>query len=109
MRTACELTILMPCLNEAETLSCCIAKARDFLSRSGIDGEVLIADNGSTDGSQALAEAKGARIVDVAARGYGNAILSGIQAARGIYVVIGDSDDRPTAVMRSLYGYHASR
>jgi glycosyltransferase involved in cell wall biosynthesis len=90
---ACELTILMPCLNEAETLARCIIKARGFLDRSGIDGEVVIADNGSTDGSQSIAEAEGARVVPIAARGYGSALRGGIHAARGRYVIMGDSDD----------------
>jgi glycosyltransferase involved in cell wall biosynthesis len=89
----CELTILMPCLDEAETLARCIGKARGFLARSGIRGEVLIADNGSSDGSQALAEANGARVVDIAERGYGSALIGGIRAARGCYVIMGDSDD----------------
>ena len=89
----CELTILMPCLNEAETLERCIAKARGFLARSGVTGEVVIADNGSTDGSQALAEASGARVVAIPERGYGSALLGGIRAARGKFVIMGDSDD----------------
>jgi glycosyltransferase involved in cell wall biosynthesis len=89
----CELTILMPCLNEAETLDRCILKARGFLERSGVVGEILIADNGSTDGSQAIAEARGARVVNVMDRGYGSALLGGIRAARGKYVIMGDSDD----------------
>jgi glycosyltransferase involved in cell wall biosynthesis len=89
----CELTILMPCLNEAETLASCIAKARSFLDRSGIEGEVLVADNGSTDGSQMIAQASGARVVDIAERGYGSALIGGIRAARGRYVIMGDSDD----------------
>jgi hypothetical protein len=93
MTDECELTILMPCLNEARTLARCIAKARSFLARYGIQGEVLIADNGSADGSQALAEANGARVVDIAARGYGSALIGGIRAARGRYVIMGDSDD----------------
>ena len=93
MGSACELTILMPCLNEAETLERCIAKARHFLHSSGIDGEILIADNGSSDGSQAIARSCGARVVEIAARGYGSALLGGIQAARGTYVIMGDSDD----------------
>jgi glycosyltransferase involved in cell wall biosynthesis len=93
MSDECELTILMPCLNEAETLARCIGKARGFLARSGIRGEVLVADNGSTDGSQALAEAGGARVVAVAERGYGSALIGGIRAARGRYVIMGDSDD----------------
>ena len=90
---ACELTILMPCLNEAETLERCIRKARSFLIRSGIYGEVVIADNGSTDGSQGIAEAAGARVVPIRERGYGSALRGGIRAARGRYVVMGDSDD----------------
>jgi glycosyltransferase involved in cell wall biosynthesis len=89
----CELTILMPCLNEAETLARCITKARAFLMRSGIIGEVLIADNGSTDGSQQIAEMQGARVVAISAKGYGNTLLGGIHAARGRYVIMGDSDD----------------
>jgi hypothetical protein len=88
-----ELTILMPCLNEARTLGSCIAKARRFLESAGIAGEVLIADNGSTDGSQALASAAGARVVDVPVRGYGAALRAGIAAAQGRYVIMGDSDD----------------
>jgi glycosyltransferase involved in cell wall biosynthesis len=90
---AVELTILMPCLNEAETLERCIRKARSFLIRSGIYGEVVIADNGSTDGSQGIAEAAGARVVPIRERGYGSALRGGISAARGRYVVMGDSDD----------------
>ncbi|MEJ0020152.1 MAG: glycosyltransferase family 2 protein [Acetobacteraceae bacterium] len=90
---ACELTILMPCLNEAETLARCITKARAFLIRSGITGEVLIADNGSTDGSQQIAAGHGARVVAIAEKGYGSALLGGIRAARGRYVIMGDSDD----------------
>src|SRR5580658_10948160 len=89
----CELTILMPCLNEAETLEICIAKAVGYLERSGIRGEVLIADNGSNDGSQAIAIAAGARVVPIAAKGYGSALLGGIKAARGRFVIMGDSDD----------------
>jgi len=88
-----ELTILMPCLNEAETLGTCVRKARDYLARSGIAGEVLVADNGSTDGSQAIAESLGARVVAVPERGYGAALIAGIAAARGRFVIMGDSDD----------------
>lgn len=73
-----ELTILMPCLNEAETVSDCVSKARAFLTRNNVLGEVLIADNGSTDGSQTLAMAAGARVVDISARGYGAALIGGI-------------------------------
>jgi glycosyltransferase involved in cell wall biosynthesis len=93
MSNSCELTILMPCLNESETLAQCINKARGFLARSGISGEVVIADNGSTDGSQALAIANGARVVDVPERGYGSALIHGIRGANGKYVIMGDSDD----------------
>lgn len=88
-----ELTILMPCLNEAETLEVCIRKALGYLERSGVQGEVLIADNGSSDGSQAIAEACGARVVPIAEKGYGAAILGGIAEARGRYVIMGDADD----------------
>jgi glycosyltransferase involved in cell wall biosynthesis len=89
----CELTILMPCLNEAETIAICIAKALGYLKRSGMRGEVLIADNGSVDGSQAIAVAAGARVVSIAARGYGSALLGGIRAAHGTFVIMGDADD----------------
>jgi glycosyltransferase involved in cell wall biosynthesis len=88
-----ELTILMPCLNEAETLAVCIAKALGFLQRSGTAGEVLVADNGSTDGSQAIAEAAGARVVAVPEKGYGAALMGGIAAARGRFIIMGDADD----------------
>jgi hypothetical protein len=88
-----ELTILMPCLDEAATVATCVAKARGFLERSAIAGEVLVADNGSTDGSQALAQRAGARVVEVAERGYGAALASGIAAARGRYIIMGDADD----------------
>lgn len=87
-----QVTLLMPCLNEAETIAGCVAEARAALARAGVAGEVLVADNGSTDGSQALATAGGARVVDVAARGYGNALAAGIRAARGRYVLMGDAD-----------------
>ena len=88
-----ELTILMPCLNEAETLERCIVKAQRFLSESGVSGEVVVADNGSTDGSQAIATRNGARVVDVPVRGYGAALAAGIANAKGHYVIMGDSDD----------------
>lgn len=88
-----ELTILMPCLNEAETLAVCIRKALGYLERSGVAGEILIADNGSTDGSQHIATELGARVVPIKTRGYGAALLGGIEAARGRYVIMGDSDD----------------
>ena len=88
-----ELTILMPCLNEAETVEVCVRKALAFLARSGVSGEVLIADNGSTDGSQALATAAGARVVAAPIRGYGGALIGGVQAARGRFVIMGDADN----------------
>lgn len=88
-----ELTILMPCLNEAETLATCVAKARSFLARTEVSGEILVADNGSTDGSQHIAEAGGARVVDVPVRGYGAALRAGIELARGRFIVMGDADD----------------
>ncbi|MCA9038654.1 MAG: glycosyltransferase family 2 protein, partial [Planctomycetaceae bacterium] len=90
---AIELTILMPCLNEAETLAICINKAKGYLERSGVTGEVLIADNGSTDGSQEIARSLGARVVPVADRGYGAALIGGIKAAHGTYIIMGDADD----------------
>lgn len=88
-----KLTIVMPCLNEAETLATCIGKAKAWAARSGVECEVLIADNGSTDGSQGIAEALGARVVPVAARGYGAALSQGCLAAQGEYIIMGDSDD----------------
>ncbi len=88
-----EFTILLPCLNEAQTVATCVEKARDFLGRNRIRGEVLVADNGSTDGSQALATAHAARVVDVRPAGYGAALLGGIQSARGRFVIMGDADD----------------
>jgi glycosyltransferase involved in cell wall biosynthesis len=88
-----EVSVVMPCLNEAETLATCIRKARRALREEGIDGEVIVADNGSTDGSQAIALQEGARLVQVSARGYGNALMAGIAAARGKYVIMGDADD----------------
>lgn len=93
MVLTCELTVLMPCLNEARTLPSCIDKARRFLETHGVDGEVLIADNGSTDGSPEVAIRCGARVVAVAARGYGSAIYHGTRGARGRYVIVGDADD----------------
>ena len=88
-----EVTIVMPCLNEADTLETCVKKAQRALRDSGIVGEVIVADNGSTDGSQAIALAMGARLVPVSAKGYGNALMGGIAAARGKYVIMGDADD----------------
>lgn len=88
-----ELTILMPCLNEAETVVICVRKAAEWLRANGVAGEVLVADNGSTDGSQELATSAGARVAPIAAKGYGSALLGGIHAARGRYVIMADSDD----------------
>lgn len=88
-----ELTILMPCLNEAKTVATCVRKARGFLERTGIEGEVLVADNGSTDGSFELAHKAGARVVHIAHKGYGSALLGGMEAARGKYVIMADADD----------------
>jgi glycosyltransferase involved in cell wall biosynthesis len=89
----CELTILLPCLNEAETIAICIEKAKSYLEHHGVSGEVLIADNGSSDGSQRIAVKHGARVVDVPMCGYGAALMGGIEAARGRYVIMGDADD----------------
>lgn len=91
--TRVELSVVMPCLNEAETLAVCIEKAQRSMREMGVAGEVIIADNGSTDGSQEIARRMGARVVDVAAKGYGNALMGGITAARGEYVIMGDADD----------------
>lgn len=88
-----ELTVLMPCLNEARTVATCVAAARQFLDDSAISGEVLVADNGSTDGSQERAREAGACVIHVPRRGYGAALRAGIEAARGRYVIMGDSDD----------------
>ena len=88
-----ELSIVMPCLNEAETLETCIRKARGFLERHGVRGEIVIGDNGSTDGSQDIARRCGARVVDVKLRGYGAALYHATLVARGQYVIMGDSDD----------------
>ena len=88
-----ELTIVMPCLNEAETLARCIGKAMRFLEESGVAGEIVIGDNGSTDGSIEIAERHGARVVDVPIRGYGAAVYHAALAAKGLYVIMGDADD----------------
>jgi glycosyltransferase involved in cell wall biosynthesis len=89
---ALELTVLVPCLNEARTVADCVAAALGFLQTASVAGEVLVADNGSTDGSQALARQAGARVIDVPRRGYGAALGAGIAAARGRFVVMGDAD-----------------
>ena len=92
-RVVPELSVVMPCLNEARTIGTCIVKAQASFDRIGIAGEVVVADNGSTDGSQAIAEELGARVVPVAARGYGSALTGGIAAARGHWVIMGDADN----------------
>ncbi|WP_347374295.1 glycosyltransferase [Aequorivita sp. Q41] len=88
-----ELSVVMPCLNEAETLAVCIKKAQHFFEREKINGEVIIADNGSTDGSQKIAEDLNATVVNVPQKGYGSALRGGIEAANGKYVIMGDADD----------------
>jgi glycosyltransferase involved in cell wall biosynthesis len=90
---AVELSVVMPCLDEAETLGTCIRKVQSVFAEHGIAGEVVVADNGSSDGSQEIATALGARVVHVARRGYGSALAGGIAAARGAYVIMGDADD----------------
>src|SRR4051812_37022484 len=90
---AVELSVVMPCLNEADTVGTCVRKAVAAIDGLGIVGEVIVADNGSTDGSQALAAEHGARVVPVTERGYGNALAGGIAAAQGRYVLMGDADD----------------
>jgi glycosyltransferase involved in cell wall biosynthesis len=92
-RDGVELSVVMPCLNEAATVGICVKKAIAALEQHGIRGEVIIADNGSTDGSQELAREMGARVVNVERRGYGSALQSGIAAARGEFVLMGDADD----------------
>ncbi|HSV35761.1 MAG TPA: glycosyltransferase family 2 protein [Ramlibacter sp.] len=87
-----ELTILMPCLNEAKTLPACIGQAFAFFARTGVSGEVLVSDNGSTDGSQRVAQSLGARVIDAPQPGYGAALIAGIAHARGKYIIMGDSD-----------------
>lgn len=90
---AVELTVLMPCLNEADTVATCVGKAVRAIRELGLAGEVLVADNGSTDGSQQLATDAGARVVAVPAKGYGAALMGGIEAARGKWIIMGDADD----------------
>ncbi|WP_240006779.1 glycosyltransferase family 2 protein [Pseudaquidulcibacter saccharophilus] len=88
-----ELSIVMPCLNEAETLEICIQKCQKFIKENNLSAEIIIADNGSTDGSQEIATRNGARVVPVAVRGYGAALIGGIQSAKGKFVAMGDADD----------------
>jgi glycosyltransferase involved in cell wall biosynthesis len=88
-----ELSIVMPCLNEAETLATCIKKAQHFLSSNDVKGEIIIADNGSTDGSQSISKSWGAKVINVHEKGYGNALKGGIETAEGIYIIMADADD----------------
>jgi glycosyltransferase involved in cell wall biosynthesis len=88
-----ELSVVIPCLNEADTIGTCVAKALETMRNDGIAGEVVVADNGSTDGSQEISRRLGARVVPVPERGYGNALMGGIRSARGRYVIMGDADD----------------
>src|SRR5690349_7602566 len=91
--SSCEVSVVMPCLNEADTIETCVVKATTALRTAGIAGEVIVADNGSTDGSDTRAENAGACVVRVAARGYGSALIGGIESARGRYIIMGDADD----------------
>jgi len=93
MKRDIELSIVMPCLNEADTLKICIDKASSFLRNNNIIGEVIVADNGSTDGSVNIAQENGAKLVLVKEKGYGSALRQGIMAAKGKYIIMGDSDD----------------
>ncbi len=93
MSSEIELSVVMPCLNEADTLETCLVKAAAALAQGGIKGELIVADNGSTDGSIEIAESRQARVVHVEKKGYGHALMGGIAAARGKYVIMGDSDD----------------
>lgn len=88
-----ELSIVMPCLNEAETLAICIRKAKKYMEENNIVGEIIVADNGSTDGSKDIAINEGAKLIEIDKKGYGNALIGGIEAAQGKYIVMGDADD----------------
>ncbi|MGB7698329.1 MAG: glycosyltransferase family 2 protein [Methylovirgula sp.] len=99
----CVLTVLIPCLNEAETIGICVSKAATFLAEAGVSGEVLVADNGSTDESAEIAAARGACVVHAERRGYGAALAAGIAAARGRYIIMGDADD--SYDLRNLGGF----
>ena len=88
-----EVSVVMPCLNEADTLATCIGRAQQALKENNIAGEIVVADNGSTDRSQDIATRMGARVINVEAKGYGNALMGGIAAARGRFVIMGDADD----------------
>src|SRR5579871_2457459 len=88
-----EVSVVMPCLNEARTVGRCVAKAVHCLEELGVRGEVIVADNGSTDGSPAIAREHGARVVQVSQRGYGSALQGGIATAKGSFIIMGDADD----------------
>lgn len=109
--TALELSVVMPCLNEVDTLETCLRKAQRGLAASGVAGEIIVADNGSTDGSQEVAERLGVRLVPVTQKGYGAALMGGIAAARGRCILMGDADDSydfeeiPAFVARLREGY----
>jgi glycosyltransferase involved in cell wall biosynthesis len=106
-----ELSVVMPCLNESDTLEICIRKAAEGIAAAGIVGEILVADNGSSDGSPELARRMGARVVHVSAKGYGNALMGGIEAAQGRFIIMGDADDSydfreiPRIVQKLREGY----
>ncbi len=106
-----ELSVVMPCLNEADTLETCVLKAQRAMHENEINGEVIVADNGSTDGSQDIARRLGARVINVTQRGYGNTLMGGIGAARGRFVIMGDADDSydflqiPRFVLKLREGY----
>jgi glycosyltransferase involved in cell wall biosynthesis len=93
MKDDAILTVLMPCLNEAETLATCIRKAKQCIKEMGIEAEVLVADNGSTDGSKEIARKEGARVIEVPRKGYGNALRAGIEQAKGKWIIMADADD----------------
>src|SRR4029077_18519220 len=88
-----EVSIVMPCLNEAETLARCIQEAQRAIEKGDLSGEIVIADNGSTDASPVIARELGARVVEVSRKGYGNALIGGVEAAAGKFVIMGDADD----------------
>lgn len=91
--SALELSVVMPCLNEADTVGTCVKKALHAMQKAGVSGEVIVADNGSTDGSQQIAENLGALVVNVERKGYGSAFMRGITAAQGKFILMGDADD----------------
>src|SRR5499425_1018733 len=106
-----ELSVVIPCLDEVETLASCIEKAQQCLQEHNIDGEIIVADNGSVDGARRVATRMGARLIEVAHKGYGAALMGGIEAARGRFIIMGDADDSydfgevPTLVERLRAGY----